>query len=757
MENLYLILVIVLAVLACGDLVVGVSNDAVNFLSSAVGSKAISFKTIMILAGLGVAFGALFSSGLMEVARKGIFNPGEFYFDEIMLIFTAVMLTDILLLDFFNTIGMPTSTTVSIVFELLGAAVFMSLIKISSTTGDLSDLINYINTSKAIQIIFGIVLSVIVALTIGAIVQWISRLFLTYEFEKNANWVSALFSGIALSVITYFILMKGIKGTPYADLKFDIIGGMKIKDFIELEVLKVTVINFIFWFGLSFSLIRFFKINLYKLIIAAGTFALALAFAGNDLVNFIGVPIAAFQAYEVWVVSGSAASDFSMGVLASKVPTPTVFLVLSGFIMVLTLWFSTKARKVLKTSLDLSNQGYVKERFQPSLFSKLIVKFFQNLSEIITKLLPEKINAKIEMQFSGSATHTKMVNDPNAPSFDMLRASVNLTVAAILISIATSYKLPLSTTYVTFMVAMGTSLADKAWGRDNAVYRVSGVINVISGWFLTAITAFFVSGIIVSLIHIGGIQAIAIILFIILVIIGKNFIKHRNEEIEVDKDKILKAESKSMKGVMDESSGNIIKFFKRVDVVYGALVDGLSKHNLKTLKKGKKNIKRLENEVEDLRENIFYFIKNLNEPSLSASNFYIVLLSYIEDLTNDLDYIISKSYKHINNDHQKLKLSQIRDLNEIHDFTKSVFKDSMETFDNNSISDIELILNSKDKIKSKIQDKINAQIKLTRNIETSPRNTTLYFNILLKSKDIHKKKISLIEEFYNSYKQINNL
>ena len=757
MENLYLILVIVLAILACGDLIVGVSNDAVNFLSSAVGSKAISFNTIMILAGLGVAFGALFSSGLMEVARKGIFNPSEFYFDEIMLIFTAVMLTDILLLDFFNTIGMPTSTTVSIVFELLGAAVFMSLIKISSTSGDVSDLVNYINTTKAVQIISGIVLSVIVALSVGAIVQWVSRLFLTYEFEKNANWISALFSGIALSAITYFILMKGIKGTPYAGLKFDIIGGMKIKDFIEVEILKVTFLNFIFWFGLSFSLIQFLKVNLYKLIIAIGTFALALAFAGNDLVNFIGVPIAAYQAYEIWVTSGTAASDFGMEVLSAKVPTPTVFLVLSGFIMVLTLWFSTKARKVLKTSLDLSSQGNVKERFQPSLFSKFIVKFFQNLSDLLTRLLPKKINQKIELQFSGSSNHSKMSNNPDSPSFDMLRASVNLTVAAILISIATSYKLPLSTTYVTFMVAMGTSLADKAWGRDSAVYRVSGVVNVIFGWFLTAITAFFVSGIIVSLIYIGGVQAIAIILFIILIIIGKNFIKHRNEEIEVDKDKILKAESKSMKGVMDESSGNIKKFFKRVDVIYGALVDGLSKHNLKPLKKGKKNIKRLENEIEGLRENIFYFIKNLEEPSLSASNFYIVLLGCIEDLANDLNYIVSKSYKHIDNDHQKLKLSQIRDLIEIHDFTKSIFKDSMETFDNNSISDIELILNKRNLIKGKIQEKINAQIDLTRNIETSPKNTTLYFNILLKSKDIYKIKISLIEEFYNSYKQINNL
>ena len=756
MENLYLILVIILAILACGDLIVGVSNDAVNFLNSAVGSKAISMKTILILAGFGVAFGAFFSSGLMEVARKGIFNPGEFYFDEIMLIFTAVMLTDILLLDFFNTIGMPTSTTVSIVFELLGAAVFMSLIKISSSTGDLNDIVNYINTSKAIQIISGIVLSVVIALTIGTIVQWISRFFLTYEFENKSIWISSLFSGIALSAITYFILMKGIKGTPFANLEFDLIGGMKIKDFIEAEVIKVVFLNLIFWYFLSYGLIRFMKVNIYKFIIGIGTFALALAFAGNDLVNFIGVPIAAYQSYEAWVLSGDLASEFNMGVLASKVSTPSIFLVVSGLIMVLTLWLSSKARKVMKTELDLSNQGLIKERFKPSIISKFIVKLFTNLSNLLNKLLPNELKKKIEVQFSGLSKQTKKINDQNTPSFDMLRASVNLSVAAILISIATSYKLPLSTTYVTFMVAMGTSLADKAWGRDSAVYRVSGMLNVIFGWFLTAITAFFVSGIIVSLIYLGGAQAIAIILFIILIIIGKNYVKHKNDEIEIDKDKILKAESKSMRGVMDESSGNIIKFFKRVDLIFWTLIEGLSKHKLKNLKKAKKNIKRLESEVEGLRENIYYFIKNLEEPSLSASNFYIVLLSYLEDLTNDLDYIISKSYKHINNDHQKLKLSQIRDLTEIHDFTKSIFKDSMETFDNKSTSNIELILKNRDLIKRKIQEKINSQIELTRKIETSPKNATLYFNILLKSKDIYKIKVNIIDEFYNSYKQINN-
>ena len=693
MGNIYLILVAVLAVLAIGDLIVGVSNDAVNFLNSAVGSKAIPFKTIMILAALGVACGALFSSGLMEVARKGIFNPGEFYFNEIILIFTAVMLTDILLLDFFNTLGMPTSTTVSIVFTLLGAAVFMSIIKISETSGDFSEIVNYINTTKAIQIISGILLSVVVALTVGAIVQWFARLFLTYEFENKAIWISALFGGIALSAITYFILIKGIKGTPFATLEFDIIGGMKIKDFLEQEVLKVTIINFTLWFGVSFFLIKFLKANIYKIIIGTGTFALALAFAGNDLVNFIGVPIAAYQSYEAWVTSGVAASEFSMGVLSSKVPTPTILLLLSGGIMVLTLWLSTKAKKVMKTSLDLSDQNSIKERFQPNFLSKGIVKSFQLVGSGLNALIPSSFKKKIEIQFADADLVLKNQNDKDAPSFDMLRACINLVVASILISIATSYKLPLSTTYVTFMVAMGTSLADRAWKKDSAVYRVAGVLSVVGGWFLTAFAAFIVSGIIVTIIYLGGPQAIAIILFIILLIIGKNYLKHKNENFDIiDLDSLVKSESNSIKGVMDESTKNVIKVFKRVDKIYAILSEGLAKHDKKTLKKGRKNINRLTDDVENLRENIFYFIKNLEESSLSASNFYIVILSLIQDITDDLEYIVKKSYKHVNNDHSKLKLSQVRDLQSVYELTEGVFHEAMEAYNNNSEAKINLVL-----------------------------------------------------------------
>ena len=754
MDNIYLILVSVLAVLAIGDLIVGVSNDAVNFLNSAVGSKAIPFKTIMILASLGVAAGALFSSGLMEVARKGIFNPGEFYFDEIILIFTAVMLTDILLLDFFNTLGMPTSTTVSIVFTLLGAAVFMSIIKISESSGDFGDIVNYINTKKAIQIISGILLSVVVALTVGAIVQWFSRLFLTYEFEKKAMWVSALFGGIALSAITYFILMKGIKGTPFANVKYDLLGGMKIKDLLEKEVFKVVLANFLVWFGVSFALIKFVKANIYKVIIGTGTFALALAFAGNDLVNFIGVPIAAYQSYEAWVASGVAATDFSMGVLSSKVPTPTLLLILSGGVMVLTLWLSTKAKKVMKTELDLSDQNSIKERFQPNFLSKGIVKTFQVIGTGINAILPASVIEKIDTQFSNTELVIKNQNAKDAPSFDMLRACINLVVASILISVATSYKLPLSTTYVTFMVAMGTSLADRAWQRDSAVYRVAGMINVIGGWFLTALTAFIVSGIIVTLIKLGGPQAIAIILFIILLIIGKNYVKHKNDNADLDFDGLVKSESNSIKGVMEESTKNVIKVFKRMDKIYAILSDGLAKHDQKTLKKAKKNISRLTDDVEQLRENVFYFIKNLEESSLSASNFYIVILSLMQDITDDLSYIVKKSYKHVNNDHSKLKLSQVRDLQNVNELTNSIFEEAMEAYSINSVAKINLVLENRETILKQLNEKINNQIELTRNEETSPKNTTLYFNILLKSKDLYLNKLNIMETFLDNLRKI---
>ena len=440
MDNIYLLMIVALAILAIADLVVGVSNDAVNFLNSAIGSKAISFKTIMIVASIGVAVGAIFSSGMMEVARKGIFNPGEFYFNEIMIVFMAVMITDILLLDFFNTLGMPTSTTVSIVFELLGAAVAMALIKIGADNGSFSDVINYINTDKAILIISGILLSVVVAFSVGALVQWVSRVLLSYDFEKKSKWVGALFGGFALTAITYFIFMKGLKGTSYAKESFEILGGGTMKNFLETQVLRIVIVSSIFWSLLSYMLISFTKTNIYKLIIVVGTFALALAFSGNDLVNFIGVPMAAYNSYEAFIASGQAASEFSMEILAKKVPTNNWLLFGAGMIMVVTLWFSSKAKNVVKTSLDLSSQGETKERFQPNFLSRGFVRFAMGMSQFASYIVPETIQKKIDSQFQRPVISISKQKVHELPAFDLVRAAVNLMVAAVLISIATSYK-----------------------------------------------------------------------------------------------------------------------------------------------------------------------------------------------------------------------------------------------------------------------------------------------------------------------------
>ena len=397
--DIYLIMIIALAILAIGDLMVGVSNDAVNFLNSALGSKAISVKKIMILASLGVLVGSVFSSGMMGVARKGIFNPEMLFFSEIMIIFMAVMITDILLLDFFNTLGLPTSTTVSIVFELLGAAVAVSLIKISANAGDFSELINYINVSKATQIILGIVLSVFIAFSIGALVQFIARTLLSYNYEKKSKWVGSIFGGVALTSITYFILMKGIKGTSYAKETYDIIGGSTISAFLESEVFMISAVSFILLSIISYFLIFSFKVNIYKLIIGVGTFSLALAFAGNDLVNFIGVPIAAWQSYEAWVASGISADMFSMEVLATKVPTPNLLLFVAGMVMVITLWVSSKAKKVTKTEIDLARQRDTKERFEPNFLSRSLVRFAMNASKFTSAIVPSKLREKINSQF----------------------------------------------------------------------------------------------------------------------------------------------------------------------------------------------------------------------------------------------------------------------------------------------------------------------------------------------------------------------
>ncbi|MCF6212628.1 MAG: inorganic phosphate transporter [Flavobacteriaceae bacterium] len=742
MDNIYFLMIVALAVLAIADLVVGVSNDAVNFLNSAIGSKAVSFKTIIIVASLGVIIGAVFSSGMMEVARKGIFMPGKFYFSEIMIIFMAVMITDILLLDFFNTLGMPTSTTVSIVFELLGAAVTMALIKIGAGGGSFTEIGDYINTAKATHIIFGILLSVVVAFSVGALVQYVSRLLLSFNFEKKADWVGALFGGVALTAITYFIFIKGLKGTDYYK---------EIKPLIEGRNLIIITASFALWSLLSYVVVKFLKTNIYKLIIIVGTFALALAFAGNDLVNFIGVPIAAWQSFEAWSsplvnTGGLAATEFAMGVLGKKVPTPTILLLAASFVMILTLWFSSKAKKVVKTSIDLSSQGETQERFKPNFLSRGLVRSAITLSRYFSAILPKSIQKKIDSQFEKPVIELAKGKTHELPAFDMVRAAVNLMVASVLISIATSMQLPLSTTYVTFMVAMGSSLSDRAWGSESAVYRVAGVLNVIGGWFFTALSAFIAAGIVAYLIHLGGATMIAILLLLVVVLLVRNYAIHikKSREIKAE-DSLSRSESKSIQGVIEESADNISKVLKRITKINDLTINGLINEDLVSLKKAKVTVAKLEDEIEDIQNNIFYFIKNLDDSYVGASKLYIDVIGDLQDMAQSVSFIAKASHKHINNNHKGLKEKQASELKEIDCKLNAIYEKIKAVFANRAFNQIMPLIEEKQLLLEDVRDYIHKQVERTRTTESSPKNTTLYFSILLETKDLIKATLSLLE------------
>jgi phosphate/sulfate permease len=747
MDNIYLLMLVALTILAVADIVVGVSNDAINFLNSAIGSKAISLRTIMIVASLGIFIGAVYSSGMMEVARKGIFVPAMFTFDEIMMIFMAVMITDILLLDFFNTLGLPTSTTVSIVFNLLGAAIVISLIKISGTEGaTIADLGNYINKEKALTIISGILLSVVIAFSVGAVVQWISRRIFSFHYEKKIKNFGAIFGGLALAAIMYFIFMKGLKGSPfYKDLKGLLDGN---------EIL-VMAVSFLFFTLFSYAFQKITKKSILLVVIAVGTFGLALAFSGNDLVNFIGVPMAAFHSYEAWSVSGIPATEFTMEVLDKKMPAEPFLLFIAGGIMVATLWFSKKAKTVAETELSLSRQNDTHEKFQPNMLSRGIVRGSSWLSNSISAVLPKKMQEKINASFTKPDTKLLTKDQSiDAPAFDMIRASVNLMVAGVLISIATSMKLPLSTTYVTFMVAMGTSLADRAWGRESAVYRVAGVLNVIGGWFFTAFGALVAAGTVVYLISWNKTVMIPILLLITVLLLVRNYLSHKKKtNTTVDPKTLKKSESSTVQGIISESADNISNVVSRTNKIYTDVLKGLAKEDVKALKKSRKGIEKLDQEVEDLRDNIFYLIKNLDETSVRGSSFYITILAYLTDMTQSLDFISKKSYRHINNNHRKLKFNQIKDLQEIDDSLDGLLVEIEEVFNSRKFERISYVLSRKQELISLISDKITSQIDRTRTEEESPKNTSLYFNILLETKDLVTSIMNLMDEYYTSYKK----
>jgi len=752
MHDYYLILVIILGVLAIADLMVGVSNDAVNFLNSAIGSKVVTFKTLMIIASLGVAFGAMSSSGMMEVARKGIFNPEMFIFSEIMIIFLAVMITDILLLDVFNSYGLPTSTTVSIVFELLGAAVIVSLIKISNIDDSVVDLANYINTTKATQIILGIFLSVVVAFSIGALVQFISRLILSFRFQNKSKWLGSFFGGIAITSIFYFIIIKGLKGSPYASTEFELLGNETLSNFLDNNLVLIIIVSSIFWIIISHLINTILKFSIYTIVICAGTFALALAFAGNDLVNFIGVPIAGYQSFLAWVDSGLSADNYTMEILSEKVAAPTEILLGAGAIMIVTLWTSSKAKSVIKTSIDLSNQEETVERFQPNFLSRFLVKAASNIQDKITAVIPENSQKFIANQYIKPKPNN-LILKKDRPAFDEIRASVNLVVAAILISIATSYKLPLSTTYVTFMVAMGTSLADKAWGSDSAVYRVAGVINVIGGWLLTALIAFTASGIIATILYYLGKSGLFILVVIVVFVLTKNYFAHQNRrKLEIEEEKLDIVESKSIKGVIFESSKNISNFTKRANKLILKILEGIGTQDLNILKDNKNFVKKLKSDLERIGDDVFYFVKNLDEASTEiTSKFHMNVLEELENITDSISSLSSLTHKHINNNHRGLTFNQIRELKELEDELDEFFTRIVKTFKTKNYTEISEIFEVKEKLVSSLELKIKSQISRTRKDESSPRNTRLYFEILNKMKTIITHYVQLLELYSNKY------
>lgn len=526
METIYLCIVVFLLCLAVFDLFVGVSNDAVNFLNSAIGAKVAKFRTVMIIASIGVVIGAIMSTGMMDVARHGIMSPDHYSFNEVMTIFLAVMVTDVIILDMFNTLGMPTSTTVSLVFELLGGTFILATVKMigdnSLSYGDL------LNTDKALSVIIAIFVSVAIAFFFGTIVQWISRIVFTFNYKKHSRYSIAIFGGIAFTALAYFIFLKGIGKSPYLD--------ESLREWIEANTTMLLFATFVVS-TIAMEVIHLMRVNVFKFVVLMGTFALAMAFAGNDLVNFIGVPLAGLDSYNDFMANsnGAAPSAFMMNSLMESAKTPGLYLFAAGVIMIIAMSTSKKARNVIKTSVDLSRQDEGDEMFGSSRAARSIVRATQDADSAVLRVMPKGLRSWIDSRFN-----KQEVELSDGAAFDVVRAAVNLVLASMLITIGTNYKLPLSTTYVTFMVAMGSSLADRAWSRESAVFRVTGVISVIGGWFITAGAAFIACSIVCLLMFYGGILVQAAFMALVVFLLIRSNRKYAKKAQESDKSDVFR-------------------------------------------------------------------------------------------------------------------------------------------------------------------------------------------------------------------------
>lgn len=742
MENLYLVMLIVMAVLAIIDIGVGVSNDAVNFLNSAVGSKAAPFKAVLIVASVGILIGALFSSGMMEIARSGIFVPAMFSFEEVMIIFLTVMVADIILLDIFNYIGFPTSTTVSIVFELLGASFCLALIKILSDNGLSDQIADYINTSKVSEIVISILLSVVLSFAVGALVQYITRIFFTFSADERIKKAGAVFGGIAITAITFFILIKGMKNLSFVTENANI--------WIKSHQLLIIGISLVVWTLVSQLLISILKVNILKVIILIGTFALAMAFAGNDLVNFIGVPVAAIQSYDLFTASGvTDGSTYMMGELASnEIVAPFYYLLIAGIVMTITLWTSKKAHHVMETELSLSNQNAGAEKFNPNFLSRIIVRGFVYVGKLFNAVLPARLQIRINSRFEKPIV--KKSKNKEQEHFDMIRASVNLIVASILISIGTSMKLPLSTTYVTFMVAMGTSLADRAWDRDSAVFRVAGVFNVIGGWFLTGFSAFMLAATVAAIMFFGdqfGIIAMLVLLAFILYRSNKQYKEKAKNKTQTDVPVFDEDDIASIQKINQKNTQQIAKILEKINNKLGNSILGLEQENSKFFIDNKKDIKKLNKSIEGLKSNFYVLMKEMDSNVVDSSKFLIKSYGNLQNVVLSLDFINNAAKAHIANNHKKLKKSQIKDLAKISVSLSELLSAAKEFFLNADTEQTEKVNELCEKSREIIDYSMSREISRVKKDKTSQKANTLFISILLETNYIVDRVNKLVSSY----------
>ncbi len=637
METFLPIVIIFIFVLAILGIIAGVSNDATNFMSAAVGTKSASYRAVTIIAALGIIIGSLMSNGMMEIARNGVFSPQYFFANEIVYIYLAVMIANLILLDVFNTLGLPTSTSVSLVFELLGATVAIAMIKMHDGTAGVT-LAELINTDKALTMVVGIFLSVAIAFIFGIIVQYITRLIFSFNYLKNLKWKIGIFSGIATTALVYFMLIKGMKGAAFIT--------EDIHAWIDTHTWQLLGICFVF-FTVLMQILYFLKVNVLKLIVLIGTFALAMAFAGNDLVNFIGVPLAGLDTYLDVRNSNVAIDSLTMGSLNTMSAANTIYLIVAGLIMAVTLLTSKKAKIVLQTSLDLSKQNGGNESFGSSAIARSLVRFTNNMVTAVDNILPAKVKTWIEKRFD----NREMILEENA-AFDLIRGSVSIVLASMLIALGTSLKLPLSTTYVTFMVTMGASLSDRAWSRESAVYRVTGMFSVIGGWFITAIVAFIICFVIALLFYYGGVVAMLAMIALAVYIIIKNRAKsNKNNETDDLFEKALNTTDQEViyETLIQHNKESINELLNIAKDIYVGVVDAFVKEDIKTLRKASNDCRFAKDKMKQLKRKEIMIMRRLDDKMINKNTWFHLSYNCIEQILYSLRRICDPCKEYVDN------------------------------------------------------------------------------------------------------------